>query len=249
MREIRMSVTPIPQIGVRFKLTPGSIGTYENLEKLEGNHDLLEEWEDKTDFVDAQDESTWPLFLRRECAGTPLDSFHDCGECRSWHIVIDEYRGEAYCNDCGMVVSDPNTTGSMDDGYEVEPLTDFEKLSQEGRDDEAKKEQNPDVAGYTARTFVVLRTDNKPPREITVSGTWVSVEFQHPLTGKTQEKHLFFQKKSGDNTGRVSNPAHTTWLAKQNRWRRPNIVLDPIRVKDDDGKITPVYAEPFNRRR
>jgi hypothetical protein len=238
MREINRMVTPIPQTGASYILSPGSPGTYENMEKLEGNYDLLEDWEDKTDFVDAQDESTWPIFLRRNSAGTPLDVYRNCGHCVSVNIVIDEHRGEAYCNDCGMVLSDPNSTPPSDGGYDIELKEIWGIAVKE------EEELEPDETIH-----LIIKRDNEPPREITVSGTWVSVEYQHPLTGKTQETRIFFQKKSGGNNGQVSNPAHRVWLAKQNRWRRTNIVLDPLRVEDDGRKLTPVYAEPFHRRR
>ena len=255
MREIMKMVTPIPQFGVRFKMTPGSIGTYENLERLEGNYDLLTDWEDKTDFVDAQDESTWPIFLRRECAGTPLDVYRDCGHCLSENIVIDEYRGEAYCNDCGSVVSDPNAMESFHEGYEIEldPHEQVVEANRRGKEQATisgtSGNKRYGSAAVAADEFLVVIETKAPPREIIMKGVWVTIEIQHPLTGKTHRTPFFFIKEKGDSSGRVSNPAHRTWMTKKNSWRRPDICLDPRDWITDDGvKVEPVFAEPFKRK-
>ena len=94
----------------------GKIGDYANLEKLNGNFDLLSEmdgqvsWNQSTrswDTVDANDETTWPVHIRRACQGESMASlisaFNCCGVKGDEYLTVDHMRNEVYCGSCGAV--------------------------------------------------------------------------------------------------------------------------------------------------
>jgi hypothetical protein len=187
----------------------GMPGDYANMSEIEGNYDLLEDWEDKTDFVDAQDESTWPIFLRRQCAGYPIDIYRDCGECFSENIVTDEYRGEAYCQDCGMVQSE----STRNEGYEIEldPLENVkveEDLTETSRWDGVHWETHPAIIHPTP-----------PDTHISESGDWIELEYEHPLTREIHTTKYWHSSPNGSQSRSVENPEYAAFQIRRARSR------------------------------
>ena len=104
----------------------GMIGDYANLEKLNGNFDLLDamdmqvSWNPNSkdwDKIDAHDWKTWPAWMVREIGHTDnrvlLEDFEcDCGSCEP---TYSEMRDEVYCYTCGLLAGQSEVVSEMDE--------------------------------------------------------------------------------------------------------------------------------------
>ncbi len=100
----------------------GMIGDYANLEKLNGNFDLLDAMDMQVNgwtemAIDAHDWTTWPAWMVREIGHTDnrvlLDHFEcDCGSCEP---TYSEMRDEVYCSACGLLAGQGEVVSEMDE--------------------------------------------------------------------------------------------------------------------------------------
>jgi hypothetical protein len=104
MRQLHASLKPIKMKG------QGKIGDFPDLEKLNGNDDMLAKYDGQLngygyDIIDINDESTFGAFLMARCIGVNED-YHLVGfecECGTPDVRVDSYRSEVYCDTCGLV--------------------------------------------------------------------------------------------------------------------------------------------------
>lgn len=109
MRQLQRSLTPIKMTG------QGKIGDFPDLEKLNGNDDMLVNYDGQLsvkskakseyNIIDINDEGTYGAFLMARCIGVNED-YHLVGfecECGTPDVRVDSYRSEVYCDICGLV--------------------------------------------------------------------------------------------------------------------------------------------------
>lgn len=91
-------------------LGSGKVGDFANINELEGNFDTLENIDGTISGYNCQqisvdDESTWPVWVRRKAQGFRMDNILEsfgC-PCSTPTPVEDPIRGEVYCQECGYI--------------------------------------------------------------------------------------------------------------------------------------------------
>lgn len=178
----------------------GMIGDYADMEKINGNHDLLISFDGQMSYcpatndwatIDTHDARTWPKWLVRAHGAYDnkgqLDNFkcEDCGHEQAHHCDL---RDETYCSDCGLVVGYKTTTNARMGYYDheaekqfwKEEREHFEKLAEErkARDEERNRNRGPKIPVEAEIRFYYKQ-----------SGT---IEVFNPLTGsmETMPRHI-----------------------------------------------------------
>lgn len=178
----------------------GMIGDYADLEKINGNHDLLISFDGQMSYcpatkdwatIDTHDARTWPKWLVRAHGAYDnkgqLDNFkcEDCGHKQAQHCDL---RDETYCSDCGLVVGYYTATGARMGYYDHEAETQFWKEEREHFEElaakrKARQEEENRRRGPKLPVEAEIRFYYKQ------SGT---IEVFNPLTGamETMPQHI-----------------------------------------------------------
>ena len=174
----------------------GMIGDYADLEKINGNHDLLISFDGQMSYcpatndwatIDTHDARTWPKWLVRAHGAYDnkgqLDNFkcEDCGHTKAQHCDL---RDETYCSDCGLVAGYNTATNAKMGYYDHEAEKQFWKEEREYYEEQAakrkaryKEEEEEQQRQREGRTIAEIRFYYKQ------SGT---IQVFNPLTGATE---------------------------------------------------------------
>ena len=199
----------------------GKIGDYANLEKLNGNFDLLDAMDMQVngwteDTIDKHDWTTWPAWLVREIGHTDNRDlmYHincDCGSCEP---AYDEMRDEAYCYNCGFIAGQGEVVSKVEEYYE-DWAYEGERWKEEFQDLDDDATEYHDWRDY--RPIWTERPAPRKPRKSNfgVGGIhilWVysneEITTEDPITGETITETVKVQLKvaTGDDSWEAINP-------------------------------------------
>jgi len=230
MRTLQRSLTPIKMKG------QGKIGDFSNLEKLNGNDDMLVNYDGQLsvkskayseyNIIDINDEGTYGAFLMARCIGINED-YHlvdfEC-ECGTPDVRVDSYRSEVYCDCCGLV-NDLRLSPTKQSEYDLEGWEFKEYLGnhdESWRDDTGtlhwSKSSNP-WENWTGKELpeppVVT---SEPYIELHVEPSGI-ITFTCPLTAEVVTKETQRRVAEQPWTEAITiarNPIHKLEIAKRN---------------------------------
>ena len=200
----------------------GKIGDYANLEKLNGNFDLLDAmdmqvngWTGNT--IDKHDWTTWPAWMVREIGHTDNRDlmYHincDCGSAKE--PAYDEMRDEAYCNTCGLVAGQREVVSEVEEEYE-DWAYEGERWKEEFEDLDDDATEVHHWRDY--RPIRAVRPAPSKPRKSNfgfggIHILWVysneEITTEDPITGETITETVKVQLKvaTGDDSWEAINP-------------------------------------------
>lgn len=213
----------------------GMIGDYANLEKLNGNYDLLDamdmqvnSWTRKT--IDAHDWKTWPAWMVREIGHTDnralLENFDcDCGSCEP---TYDELRDEVSCHNCGLLAG--SVLPTMQEDYETARDRAWENDAQiiADREHEEFFDHQWQAVEQTHPDYTSVRKPKRDEKKGQVYILWVesedTISFEDPITGEmiTETYKVQLTVTTGDTfteavspiTGKLEYPDGFTYVGR-----------------------------------
>lgn len=212
----------------------GKIGDYADLEKLNGNFDLLDAMDAQVngytwDTIDKHDWTTWPAWMVREIGHTDnrrLMNHIDC-DCGSCEPAYDEMRDEAYCNSCGFIAGQRSRHIQFDEDFESVREAIWENDPEVLR----QREEDEYIEQWIATPEVVTQ-ERKPQKRNYDNGKiyilWVhsneEITTEDPITGETITETVKVQLKVATDddsweainpvTGKMDTPDGITYLGR-----------------------------------
>ena len=231
------------------------IGDYANLEKLNGNFDLLDAMDmqvsgyDGRTTIDKHDWKTWPAWMVREIGHTDnrrlLNHINcDCGSCKP---AYDSMRDEAYCFNCGFIAGQRSKYIQVEEDYETVREKTWEN------DPEVKRQREEDESMKQWIATPEVTQERKPQKRDYDAGKihilWVysdeEITTEDPITGEPITERVKVQLKVARDvdsweainpvTGKMDTPDGITYLGR-----------DQLRVAQQRAAIARFFFEDHN---